>query len=212
LWKITPLLAKWLATRPEWLQNVGVLTSISTVVELGCGITGLLGIVLAEHVGHYILTDQEYVMKALRDNVHQASTSSGSKTAGNKKKKHQAVAANLHLKALDWELDEPGLVLNGIADASNVDLVIVCDCVYNEHLIKPLIQTLVGLVKVGTDTNTTTIMIAQQLRSDIIFEAFLEALQRLFKVWRILDSRLPEYLHSKSGFVVHLAQLNQEAG
>jgi predicted nicotinamide N-methyase len=211
LWKITPLLAKWLATRPEWLQDIGLLTFSSTVVELGCGITGLLGIVTAPQVGHYVLTDQEYVMKSLRGNVEQALGTSSSKSARNKKK-HQAVAANLHVKPLDWELDEPGMVLNGIADASTVDLVIVCDCVYNEHLIKPLIQTLLGLAKVGTDMNTTTIMIAQQLRSDIIFEAFLEALQHLFKVWRIPDSRLPEYLHSKSGFVVHLAQLNQEAG
>lgn len=209
LWKITPLIAEWLTTSPEWLKDAEILTPQSIVVELGCGIIGLLGIILAEQVGHYVLTDQEYVMKFLRENVEEVSKPSH-RIRGTVGKKQHAVPPNLTLKSLDWELDSPGLVVNHIPGAEHVDLVIVCDCVYNEHLVKPLVQTLNDIAQIGPGTSRTTIMIAQQLRSDIVFESFLEALLQLFNVWRVPDSSLPEYLQSKSGFVVHLARLKQE--
>ena len=130
---------------PQWLREAEILHSGSTVVELGCGITGLLGIILAATVSHYLLTDQSYVMKALRDNVQRNAT-----TKSQHKKRQAAVASsNLRTMALDWEIDSPATILQEIPNADHVDLVIVCDCVYNEHLVQPLVQTLFELCNVG---------------------------------------------------------------
>ena len=57
LWKITPLLANWLASIPDILSDV--LHNDAVVVELGCGVAGLIGLVLARMVDCYILTDHD---------------------------------------------------------------------------------------------------------------------------------------------------------
>ena len=190
---------------PRWLKEAEILHAESTVVELGCGITGLLGIILADKVSNYLLTDQGYVMKTLRDNVQQ-----------NLRQMHQkgtrrtpAATPSLRTLPLDWEVDSATSILDDVPNADHVDLVIVCDCVYNDHLVKPLVQTMVELCNVGSSGKPTTVMIAQQLRSDNVFEHFLEAVLGEFAVWKVPDTRLPSSLHSGSGYVVHLAQLKE---
>ena len=192
---------------PQWLREAEILHSGSTVVELGCGITGLLGIILAATVSHYLLTDQSYVMKALRDNVQRNANTKSQ----HKKRQAADASSNLRTMALDWEIDSPATILQEIPNADHVDLVIVCDCVYNEHLIQPLVQALFELCNVGCSGKLTTVMVAQQLRSDLVFESFLEAMLRHFAIWRVPNSHLPDPLHSGSGFIVHLAQLKQSA-
>ena len=190
---------------PQWLKDADILHSRSTILELGCGITGLLGIMLEAKVSHYLLTDQSYVMKTLRDNVQHNAIAKIQH-----KKRHAASASSkLQMMSLDWEIDSPATILQEIPNAEHVDLVIVCDCVYNEHLVQPLVRTLFELCNAGCSSKVTTVMIAQQLRSDTVFESFLEAMLRHFATWRIPDSHLPDALHSGSGFVVHLARLKQ---
>ena len=200
---IAPLVAEWLASLPPWLAEAGILHHKSTVVELGCGITGLLGIILAEHVANYLLTDQIYVMKTLGENVQ--------RNARPKPQKKTRGAINLtpmpQTMVLDWETDSPATILQGMPNADHIDLIIVCDCVYNEHLIQPLVQTLTELCKVGPSDQVSTVLIAQQLRSDSVFEQFLEAILQYFIAWRIPDTSLPGSMGSGSGYVVHLAQL-----
>ncbi len=65
LWKITPLIAEWLASLPHCLKSAGVLHGDAVIVELGCGTTGLIGIIMAPLVTSYLLTDQAYVIKTL---------------------------------------------------------------------------------------------------------------------------------------------------
>lgn len=209
LWKIAPLLGEWLVSSPKWLADADILHAASTVVELGCGITGLLGLLLAEKVSNYLLTDQSWVMKTLRDNIDQ-NVSSQAPPRRHSKKVQAEIPCNLHLVPLDWETDSPDLILSNIPSADHVDLVIICDCVYNEHLVEPLVQTLVDLSKIGPAGKSTSVIMAQQLRSDVVFETFLNAMLRQFNVWRIPDSLLSTALQSGSGYVVHLAQPQQD--
>ncbi|KAK2759348.1 hypothetical protein FQN54_002826 [Arachnomyces sp. PD_36] len=91
LWKITPLIATWLTSKalnPLWASSI--LTPTSTVVELGCGISGLIPICLAPLVGHYIATDQEYVQRLVGENLAanegvEVGAGAGVKTQGGKK-------------------------------------------------------------------------------------------------------------------------------
>ena len=190
---------------PQVLRDAEILHPGSTVIELGCGITGLLGIVLAEKVSNYVLTDQSYVMKTLRENVQQ---NTGRKSqAQQKRKQAEAINSNLRTVSLDWEINSPATVLQDVDSADHADMIIVCDCVYNEYLIQPLVQTLIELCNLCSSGKIATVMIAQQLRSNTVFEDFLDAMLRRFIVWRVSDSHLPNPLHSGSGYVVHLAQL-----
>lgn len=59
VWKITPLFADWIASPSNVLFKDAVLDSSSTVIELGCGISGIVGLALAPRVGTYLAT--EYV-------------------------------------------------------------------------------------------------------------------------------------------------------
>lgn len=94
LWKITPLIAEWLASMPQWLKDADILHSRSTILELGCGITGLLGIILEAKVSYYLLTDQSYVMKTLRENVQRNAI------AKFRHKKRQATVASSNLRMM----------------------------------------------------------------------------------------------------------------
>jgi predicted nicotinamide N-methyase len=199
------LIGEWLASLPQWLQDAKILGPQSTVVELGCGITGLLGIVLAPLVANYLLTDQQYIMKTLESNL-QANVAC---TSGKKKQPLSRATANLQTIALDWETDSPETIMQHIPHADSVDLVIACDCVYTNYLIPPLVRTLKDICSQGGLARPTTVMIAQQLRAEEVLELFLQAMLLSFDVWRVPDTRLPESLHSGSGYVVHLAQLKK---
>lgn len=61
MWKITPLFAEWIASPQHIFLRSGVLDSTSTVVELGCGVSGTVGLMLVSRVGRYIAT--EYVLR-----------------------------------------------------------------------------------------------------------------------------------------------------
>src|SRR5690348_9589579 len=54
LWKISPLVARWLVCRSGILWSAGILHSKANVVELGCGVSGLLGLCLAPLVSCYL--------------------------------------------------------------------------------------------------------------------------------------------------------------
>ncbi|ETN43516.1 uncharacterized protein HMPREF1541_02675 [Cyphellophora europaea CBS 101466] len=201
LWKITPLVAAWLASSVSALHRAGVLRANSIVVELGCGITGLIGILVAPSISSYVLTDQTYIMKTLRENI----TANASTPGEQRRKGTRHVLARPSTVPLDWETDTPSLDGLGLQTDQMIDLVIVCDCVYNEYLIKPLVVTLEDISRLNRDGYSTTILIAQQLRSETIFEQFLAALMASFAVWRLRDEDLPENLQMGSGYAVHLA-------
>ncbi|KAI1658460.1 hypothetical protein F4813DRAFT_395768 [Daldinia decipiens] len=222
VWKITPLVADWLAASDNPLWNSGILSSSSGVLELGCGISGLVGLVLAPLVARYTLTDQSYVAKLVEKNIVENSPLGNSKqtktSAQKRKSKPSAVypKAELRFVPLDWELDEVTPSLTGSDKAKSFDVVIACDCIYNDTLIQPLVQTCADVCRLrASDKNSAdkpaVCLVAQQLRDPEIFESWIKEFSRYFRTWRIPDNALTEGLRSNPGFVVHLGILRDAA-
>lgn len=223
VWKITPLVADWLAASDNILFTTGILSSSSAVLELGCGISGLVGLVLAPLVARYTLTDQSYVARLVEKNISENCHLLNSKQLGNvsqkRKGKPSAVRsrADVRFAPLDWELDEVTPSLTGDGNMKSFDTVVACDCIYNDTLIKPLVQTCADacrLGRAGENSNAdrpAVCLVAQQLRDPEIFEGWIKEFSRYFRVWRVPHSALSRELRSNPGFVVHLGIL-QVAG
>ncbi|KAI9795965.1 MAG: hypothetical protein M1835_004859 [Candelina submexicana] len=232
LWKITPLFAEWMVSPGNVLFQHGVLGPESTLLELGCGISGVVGLVLAPKINSFIATDQDYVMKLLGQNIAENSRPSSEGFLGRKSKGRkqtgpanvrQAMSTdNIRLVPLDWELNSlatlPSLLPAASPDSPGenllgLDAVLACDCIYNESLIKPFVQTcadICSLRKGGSEARPTLCIIAQQLRSSEVFEGWLVAFHELFRVWRVPDRLLTEDLRENSGFVVHVGILRND--
>jgi hypothetical protein len=198
-----------------------VLDSSSAALELGCGISGIIGLALAPLIKSYVLTDQEYVVKLLnenlRENQYQASSSSKGRKSSAKRKRGLVAPvhkeeSNIIFQPLDWETDEVTPSLTGLDVSRSFDIVIACDCIYNDALIEPLVQTCIDACKLrssdfGAGRQSTMCVVAQQLRSAEVFEAWLKAFSKAFRVWRLSDDELIDELKSNSGFVIHLGIL-----
>ncbi|RAK71172.1 S-adenosylmethionine-dependent methyltransferase [Aspergillus fijiensis CBS 313.89] len=255
LWKITPLFSEWLssATNPLWTQSL--LSAASTVVELGCGISGLNALTLAPKVHHYIATDQEYVHRLFRQNIetnHQPSTSTRSSKSRKQQQQQQqqpkrskpkqqqqqqhasqqsTSSPNITFTSLDWETDVAGSLKASVGlenpdpgsddDEQEIDrgfdLLVSCDCIYNDALVAPFVRTCADICRLrpvyttdsyGARSRTPTIcLIAQQQRSPEVFEAWLQETLKVFRVWRVGDDVLGEALKSGTGYLVHLLLL-----
>ncbi|KAL4750361.1 hypothetical protein BDW72DRAFT_114066 [Aspergillus terricola var. indicus] len=247
LWKITPLFASWLSKtsfNPLWKNNI--LTSSSTIVELGCGISALTALALSPLLepecngqGHYIATDQEYVHRLFRQNLQsnppKAQRTQASSNQGKKGKRAQKASAssssqgdtahphsNITFTALDWETDHPETLKAQIAregeqqeetDDPGFDLLLSCDCIYNEALIAPFVRTCAEIARLRPSPSTSTgigslrkptvCVVAQQQRSPDVFEAWLRETMRYFRVYRLNDDVLGESLGVGSGYLVH---------
>ncbi|KAI9888103.1 MAG: hypothetical protein M1823_000038 [Watsoniomyces obsoletus] len=231
LWNVTPLIAKWLNLPSNYLFSEGVLGPTSQVLELGCGVSGVLALTVAPKVGRYIASDQAYVMKTLKMNIQTnvLSTAHHSEVKGRKTKNQSSGKASRQILpedkittvTLDWEHDHisgdllfpddpTGTRKNGL------DAVIACDCIYNESLIEPFVDTCVDACQLRDSTasasNPTICIIAQQLRSPDVFEAWLRAFHRRFRVWRVPDSMLMDELKIRTGFVAHVGILRDVDG
>ncbi|KAH7383678.1 hypothetical protein BKA64DRAFT_712552 [Cadophora sp. MPI-SDFR-AT-0126] len=220
VWKITPLFARWI-TSTSFLFKLGILDSKSNVLELGCGISGIIGLSLGPLIDSYVLTDQDYVMKLLNQNLTQnrqgTSTASKGRKSSSKPKRGSAstnslqTVSNITARPLDWETDEVTPSLTGSDSNKSFDVVIACDCIYNDALIRPLVQTCVDACKLRvTDDpakSPTVCIVAQQLRSSEVFEGWLKEFHKAFQVWRLPDKDLIDGLKSDSGFVVHIGIL-----
>jgi len=237
LWKITPLLADWISSPSNPLWTNSFLSSASVVTELGCGISALVALALAPSVNHYLATDQEYVRRLFRTNLEENasvnSTSStkgkSAKTRGGKSTKKQSsrnATSNVTFTTLDWELDQPKLLKGcieagnemeaGIEEDKGFDLLLSCDCIYNDALVTPFVRTCAEICRLrpayepseeaqSQSTRQPTIcIIAQQQRAPDVFEAWLRETLREFRVWKLSDDVLGEGLKNGTGYLVHL--------
>ncbi|KAI1105805.1 putative methyltransferase-domain-containing protein [Jackrogersella minutella] len=220
VWKITPIVADWLTSSDNILSVSGILSTSSSVLELGCGISGLVGLVLAPLVASYTLTDQPYVSKLVEKNIDENSHLGNTKGKNPQRRKGKSSIvhskAELRFMPLDWELDEVTPSFTGNENVKSFDAVIACDCIYNDTLIQPLVQTCADVCELrSADENATdkptVCLVAQQLRDPEIFEGWIKEFSRHFRVWRVPDNVLTEELRSNPGLVVHLGILHAAA-
>lgn len=221
------------------------------MIELGCGISGLVALTLAPLVRKYVATDQEYVRRFFRQNIDEnrpvstkkgswkktrASGAAGSMKRGKDTPNNSSSSSNNNIEfiPLDWELDVPRnetLHAEGTTDEKGFDVVISCDCIYNEALIPSFVRTCADICLLRSAANNANIqneaeekrnptmaIIAQQQRSPDVFEAWLEETLRYFRVWRVEkfasgvtmasdEGRASSGLGDGSGYVVHVLVL-----
>ena len=221
VWRITPLFAEWIALEENVLFQSSVLDRQSTVLELGCGISGIVAIASSPRVGKYVATDQEYVFKWLKPNIQ----NNAPKPKSFDKVKHRGkipesslISDNILIMALDWELsstsDLPKMIgFNSGDNDHSINAVIACDCIYNEALIEPMVRTCAEICQLPNASplgRVTVCIIAQQLRSDIVFGAWLVAFHKSFRVWRVPDDLAIEGLREGSGFIIHIGILREK--
>ncbi len=185
---------------------------------------------MGPYVHRYLATDQDYALKLLKQNIventHNSSKPSHKATGRGRdppKRLSNKVLSpdtgNIQVVSLDWELNSvsalPGLLREdnhniSASEDEGVDAVIACDCIYNDSLIEPFVRTCVEVCQLrkGISARKPTLcIIAQQLRSPEVFEAWLVAFCKAFQVWRIPESLLTGGLKQDSGFVVHIGRL-----
>jgi len=178
-----------------------------------------VALTLGPKIKKYIATDQDYVLRLLKQNIidNQPNPSkSSSKKLSSKKKASQTAteqrASNIEAFELDWEHDSVSSLpaLLGQNDLNNddqgVDVVIACDCIYNEALIEPLNNTCAQICRLRSlqQHKPTLCLVAQQLRAPDVFESWLKSFHRLFHVWQVPDKMLTAELRENSGFIVHV--------
>jgi hypothetical protein len=206
VWKVTPRFAEWISLS-HFLGTLDVLRPDSTVLELGCGVSGIIPLTLGPKVRTYIATDQDYVLKILEQNI-------SANLRQPAKKDRNAPVPNIQLLALDWETDSvtdlPRLLKQDDDGMHGVDLLIACDCIYNDALVEPFVSTCADICDLRSkqDQNAPTVcVIAQQLRSSEVFEAWLKAFHSRFFLWRVPNELLTAELKENSGYIVHVAIL-----
>jgi hypothetical protein len=198
------------------------------VLELGCGSSAIVGLFLGPKVHRYVLTDQPYVVKLVEQNLEENHAATGLPAKNGRARKGQtkgragaaASSSGITFKPLDWETDQvTPRFLAGSADAPSFgapsfdapsfDALLACDCIYNEALIEPLVQTCADACKLRrADAKPCVCIVAQQLRDPGVFEAWLGRFMQSFHVWRIPDRSLTEDLRSDSGFAIHVGFLH----
>ncbi|KAJ6135735.1 hypothetical protein N7512_000895 [Penicillium capsulatum] len=150
---------------------------------------------------------------------------------------------NITFTTLDWELDEPRSLKSCIEAESSpreghgrrerdqtdedqdhgVDLLLSCDCIYNEALVAPFVRTSAEICRLrpaynpsldGTDGSVsgrppTICIVAQQQRAPDVFETWLRETLREFRVWKLSDEVLGDGLKSGTGYLVHLLMVRE---
>jgi predicted nicotinamide N-methyase len=214
VWATSVRFAQWISSSDNILFKDGVLSASSNVLELGSGISGLVGCVLASRVQRVILTDQQYTLKLLKDNVNaNVSADTGKGKTRTKRTNQDHSGTNVAVESLDWETDAiaPFLTANGLT--TGADVVLACDCIYNYALIEPFTQACADICRVRQqsseldESKPTVCVVAQHLRQPDVFEEWAEVFMRKFHIWRIPSEMLGEALGEGSGFAVHVALL-----
>lgn len=221
VWDLTPVFAEWIASISNILFKYSILGSNALCLELGSGIAGIVGLMLAPLIKTFVFTDQEYVLKMLRQNVEENTVAPRERSTTGTHKKSRNIkqsaartvsSAAVNILALDWEesvLDQLPQVLDANGPSNGIDVVLAVDCIFNENIIEPLVQTCVTLCQFrrSQTAQATVCVFAQQLRLPDNFEQWLRVVLRDFKVWRVPDEMLSKELAERSGFVVHIAVL-----
>lgn len=227
----------------------GVLGPQARVLELGAGATALLALAVGPAVGRYWISDQEYVLKLAQRNLDanlpavvvarstaaRAKARARARARGKAKDKSrrrgeegeegdregQGGMGHIETIVVDWE--HTALLRHPVFQAGggrSLSLVLAADCIYNEALVTPFVDTCVDACRLNRDgdegrkdedggggAEKTLVLVAQELRSSDVFEAWLEAFADRFHVWRVPEAVLGPELAPKEGFAVHVGVL-----
>ena len=132
--------------------------------ELGCG-TGLLGLTAATMGAEVVLTDLPVYLPSVLQNIEA--------------NKH-LITGKISAVGLDWR-ERVSVSLEGSAD-----LVLVCDCVYYEASLQPLIETILALVK-----PEALVILAYEKRPDKLelYQQFFSVIEKYFSTTEILNTK-----------------------
>lgn len=185
-------------------------------LELGCGASPLIALTLAPRISRFVATDQQYILKIFDQNVKENLPETRHQL------KRHGVSGQVETLALDWQSNDPSNLSEVLensgpsgkgASCKGVDCIFACDCIFNEALVEPLVETCrsICMTRAGAHDalEPTLCILAQQIRSPDVLEYWLSAMMRYFLVYRIRGQMLPAELSETSGLVVHLAILNQ---
>ncbi|ODN91383.1 hypothetical protein L198_05897 [Cryptococcus wingfieldii CBS 7118] len=147
------------------------------ILELGCG-TGLLAILLSQLCGQYTASDQLDNLKLIQRNlelndipVSFSSSTPVSESAVDKKGMGREVKKEVVLEEVDWvEVSKSQGRYRSPDDTKTYDLILAVDCIYNEHLIQPLIDTFAQYCQPGS---RTVVWVVVELRSADVIGTFL---------------------------------------
>ncbi|KAK8846569.1 hypothetical protein IAR55_005655 [Kwoniella newhampshirensis] len=171
---------------PEFFKKANIL-------ELGAG-TGLLAILLAPICASYTASDRMENLKLVKRNLELNGLGAAGHTVlpddslHRKEKEKKAAKSNgetrldVRLEEIDWiAVSEETKRQHGRGQSHHAhdgeeelvyDLVLAVDCIYNEHLVRPLVDTLARYCPVG---GKTVVWVVVELRSADVLTTFLEA-------------------------------------
>ncbi|EMC93461.1 hypothetical protein BAUCODRAFT_75502 [Baudoinia panamericana UAMH 10762] len=217
VWQTSIRLASWLALPKNVLFKDSILGPESVVLELGAGIAGLVAMFVAPKVRSYVATDQQHLLKLLQANIDQNTARVPRVTPRNGRRPSTERCANQNIKvlALDWEEDDVPKHLSVYGLGEGVDVVLASDCIFNYALIPPFVQACVEVCSLrkhdrdhgDSEWRPTVCLVAQQLRQSEVFEQFLNAFMKPFRVWRVPDGMISKDLGGGSGFAIHVGIL-----
>ncbi|CAM6102096.1 unnamed protein product [Calypogeia fissa] len=152
------------------------------VIELGAG-CGLAGIGMALLGCNVVVTDQVAVLPILLRNVER-NLSRAKYTAS--ENSYLGSIGSVEVAELDWGNDE-----HIAAVEPPFDYIIGTDVVYVEHLLEPLMATILALAG-----PKTTVMLGYEFRSSGVREQLDELCKKHFHVKKVLHSKMdPKYQH-----------------
>ncbi|KAA6409430.1 MAG: hypothetical protein FRX48_06983 [Lasallia pustulata] len=175
------------------------------LLELGCGIAGMTAMALAPRVRR---TSQPRRAGAQVE-AGKTPSKEAAKTPG---VDGSAVEGDplpgFQVFALNWETTSVSSLAPTLGEsASGLNLVLTCGCNYSPYLFEPFVRACAE----NTARPPVACLIAQQLRPEPVFEAWLASSMREFAVRKVPDELLDEDLQSSKVFVLHSGILKTAA-
>ncbi|KAJ2525443.1 hypothetical protein GGI11_000015 [Coemansia sp. RSA 2049] len=193
LWNSSVIMSEFFAQHSEWAGDGSLDVGETNIVELGTG-CGLVGLVLHQLGARRVaLTDQQRMMKVINRNIAAAASARQPNRASGSSRRQKpgdfggSSRGECEIYATEYLWGRPPEDLRITSEP--IDMVVVSDCVYHESIAPLLVHTLADLCRSKSnkadDGSTVAVVVGQELRSDLVHQAFVEALLRTFVVYRV---------------------------